>query len=486
VTPGAGRRGEAEISVVRLARELAARGSVDHGCLFPAGSAALAMVSGGQDSLALVHVLATGALGRSGPGSVRALHVNHHLRGDESEADERLVVEACARMGVTLEVDHRPIAKAAGNVQEVAREARREAALEAAARWGCARIALGHTVDDQVETMLYRLGRYGGLAAFRAMLPSDPPWVRPLLGCRRRETAEYCVAQGLEFADDRGNAYPGYARTGIRERVLPAWEEELPGAVQAAARAAEVAAELEAYVARQCETLALDLVSPYGEGLSIAGLRAVDPGLRRLFLHGWIERHTEAPVSREAVLGVDSLLEGGGSAERAVSGGWVVRKEYDRLSLEPRAGAAGSTQSRSVVGSVPGAATESVPGPVVLPVPGEAVWGRVTVSAERVGRFQAPDPAVETYIDARCCTQALEVRGPRPGDRVRPLGGPGTRKLQDVLVDLRVPARDRPHVPLVVCAGRILWVCGLVTAEEGRIGRETGALVRLSVEASGS
>ncbi len=176
---------------------------------------------------------------------MHALHVNHHLRGAESDDDEALVVRACGERGVSLTVAHRPVAKTGGNVQERAREARREAALQAAAEHGCDRIALGHTADDQAETMLYRLGRYGGLAAFRAMPPCDPPWVRPLLEARRAETEAYCRERGIEFAVDRGNAYPGYARTALREEVLPAWEAAMPGAVEAAARAAEVAGEME-------------------------------------------------------------------------------------------------------------------------------------------------------------------------------------------------------------------------------------------------
>ena len=89
---------------------------------------------------------------------MHALHVNHHLRGEESDADEALVVRACGFVGVSLTVVHRPIEKAGGNVQEAARDARRSAALATAVEQGCDRIALGHTADDQVETMLYRLG----------------------------------------------------------------------------------------------------------------------------------------------------------------------------------------------------------------------------------------------------------------------------------------------------------------------------------------
>ena len=128
--------------------------------LFPAADAALLMVSGGQDSLTLLEILGQGLLGKAGPADLQALHVNHHLRGEESEADERLVREHCSRLGVRLTVVDRSLAKGTGNLMESAREARRRAALDVAREVGARRIVLGHTLDDQVETMLYRLGRY--------------------------------------------------------------------------------------------------------------------------------------------------------------------------------------------------------------------------------------------------------------------------------------------------------------------------------------
>lgn len=444
--------------MARKARELMCRE-----CLFPSGSRALVMVSGGQDSLALLHLLVGGSAGKAGPASLHVLHVNHHLRGRESDDDEALVVRACELMGVTLTVAHRPVKKAAGNLQESARLARREAALHVAGEYECERIALGHTADDQVETMLYRLGRYGGLSAFRCMASCDPPWVRPLLGCRREETAAYCREHDLRFAQDQGNAYPGYARTGLRERVLPAWEGVLPGAVEAACRAAEVAAEMEQLVAG-----ALTEADPCIAGaqdLSAAGLLRLAPPVRRLLLHRWLEERAPAAASRAAVLAVETLLALPGSGERALAGGWRVRKEYDRLSFE--------------YGARP---ERAFPEPAPLPVPGQTRWNGTLVRAEHAERFCAPDVLREAYVDARSLDGPLLVRGPRPGDRLRPLGASGTRKLQDLLVDLRVPARVRPGTPLVVCGQRIVWVCGLVLAEEGRIRRDTTAMVRFRVE----
>jgi len=431
--------------------------------------------------VALLHFLATGRAGKDGPVSVYALHVNHHLRGAESDADEALVRELCAGLGVELTVVHKPVDKKKGNVQEAARELRREAGLGVAEEWGCDRIALGHTADDQVETIFYRLGRYGGLGALAAMRACDPPWVRPLLDCRRQETAAYCRTHGLTFASDSGNVYPGYARTAIREKVVPAWEAALPGGVAAACRAAEVATEM-----REVARFVVDqLLPPMGmtaaaEELQVGNLRKLPPAVRRVLLHEWLERRDREAASRAAVLAVESLLDLSGTAVRSVGGGWRVVKEYERLYLErepPR------EEGERKVEAGPGWRwAKDVCGPVPLPIPGEALWGEAVLRAEYVSEFHPPSSPREAFFDAASLSSPLEVRGPRPGDRIWPLGAPGRRKLQDVFVDQRVPARLRAQVPVVVSGERIVWVAGLLSSEEGRIGPETKVIVRLSME----
>ncbi len=454
-------------SLVRKADQLARRD-----CLFPRGSKALVMVSGGQDSVTLLHLLATGALGSAGPASVHALHVNYHLRAEESDADEALVVKTCASLGVGLSVVQRPLDKSEGNVQELAREARRVAAIEAAVQMGCERIAVGHTADDQVETLLYRMGRYGGLAAMAGMKPCDPPWARPLLECRRQETEAYCAAHGLEYARDRGNAYPGYARTGIRESVLPAWEAALPGAVAAACRTAEVAAEMEeltqVVLAEAAATVRVPgLGGGADSGLSAAALLSLPTPVRRLLLHDWLGRRATPEASRASVLAVESLLSVPGSAQRALGGGWSALKEYDLVYVGH------TTLTRA-----------AAPDPVLLPVPGVAEWAGATVVAEVVGGFRAVDIAREAIVDADSVTGALSVRRPRPGDKLQPLGAPGARKLKEVFIDLRVPARERACRPLVVCGERIVWVCGLVVAEDAKVTATTERFLLLTVSPS--
>ena len=477
-----------KVGIVSKVRALVLREAM----FIPSGSA-LVMVSGGQDSLSLLEILGLGLIGRAGPESIHALHVNHHLRGEESEADECLVRGHCYRLGVALTVVDRPMVKGMGNLMESAREARRRAALETAEEVGAERIVLGHTLDDQVETMLYRLGRYGGLAAFRGMTPIDPPWVRPLLTCRRAETAGFCAARGLEHAVDSGNAYPGYARTGIRERVLAAWEAVLPGAVEAAGRAAEVAGEMEE-LSRWVLSAASGLAAPgllMDEGSSAVHLLFLPASLRRLLLFDSLERAEGLEAARASVLAVERLMKKGGSGYLDMGGAWRCHKENDRVWLERVGGLASESGGVDVAsGRARAVALKDRPA-VSLHVPGQAEWEGVAVRAEYVEfgsadaamtAAKAADFAREAYLDAAALSPVLTVRGPQPGDRVRPLGASGSRKLQDIFVDRKVPARLRPQVPLVLSGERILWVGGMVTAEEGRITGETTRIARLSLQ----
>ncbi len=441
------------------------------------------MVSGGQDSLALLHLMATGALGAHGPRSVRVLHVNHHLRGDESQADQVLVETHCDALGVPVSVVHAPVSKEGGNVQAEARRLRQAAALEMLGEAGLSVAAVAHTLDDQVETLLYRLGRYGGLRALAGMSPNDPPWVRPLLGVRRAETDAYCRAHGLEYAVDRGNENPGYARTGLRQRVVPTWEEVLPGAVAAAGRAAEVAAE--AYqVLREVVDAALIDVAPADvpaggspRELSIARLSSLSPALRRAVLHTVLEDCVGQGTARALVLDVEALLAGDGQAGVALGGGWTAERVYGRLLVRSPVDRGGADVDQDLDQDLDSGSSV----PAALSCPGEAAWGGVVIGAEPTPFYRAHDPRIEAYLDAAAVGGGMWVRGVLPGDRMRPLGGPGSRLVQDILVDLKVPRGLRSRVPVVGSGDTIIWLAGYAVAEEGRIGPTTHRLVRVSV-----
>ncbi len=477
------------------------------------------MVSGGQDSTCLLHLLATGAVPEASRARLRALHVNHGLRGPESEADERLVRALCERLQVPLTVVAAPLSKEEGNLQARARDLRRRAALDLLESAGSeGQIALGHTLDDQVETLLYRVGRYAGLAALAGMRPRQGVWVRPLLAVRRRETARYCEDQQLAFAEDRGNIDPAYARSRLRAGVLPAWEAALPGAVETAARTAEVAAEALDLLQVTADALLEDLgfaepAAEFGPALSVARLSRLPREARHLLLHRFLGRMPTLEPSEELVAAVDGLVRGTAGRSVTLPGGLVAVRDYQWLRvLAPAEGAAaggpvGAAGFGARAGTAPGGpgvppGVNLTPPPAPLPVPGRATWGGLTLAAAIVPEYRAPDVRWEAYLDADAlglpaapdsragegpgASQAggeyLTVRAALPGDRFRALGSPGRRKLQDVLVDLGVPARLRARLPLVVCDGEVVWIAGYLTAERGRIGRSTKRVLHLRTE----
>src|SRR6188768_1254641 len=169
---------------------------VREGGLVPAGTPLVAMLSGGRDSVCLLDL----AVRLLGPGAVTAVHVNYGLR-DDSDADEAHCTALCARLGVELELERPRRPEGPGNLQSWARDTRYAAAAKLAFGEG-ATIATGHTADDQVETILYRLASSPSRRALLGMRPREGRLVRPLLGTTRAETTAYCEERDLAWRDD--------------------------------------------------------------------------------------------------------------------------------------------------------------------------------------------------------------------------------------------------------------------------------------------
>jgi hypoxanthine phosphoribosyltransferase len=189
--------------------------------LLPTGGPVVALLSGGRDSTCLLGVAAE----LCGAGAVRALHVNYGLRGEASDGDERHCEELCARLGVPLAVERARRPEDAGNLQAWARDVRYAAGARAVTSAGAgARLAAGHTVGDQVETILYRLASSPGRRALTGMAAASGALVRPLLaaGVTRAETAAWCAGQGLAWREDASNLDQTYARVRVREDLVPA------------------------------------------------------------------------------------------------------------------------------------------------------------------------------------------------------------------------------------------------------------------------
>jgi tRNA(Ile)-lysidine synthase len=268
--------------------------AVREGGMLAPGAALVAMLSGGRDSVCLLD-LAARVLG---PEGVTALHVNYGLR-DDAAGDEAHCAELCERLGVPLEVERPRRPEGPGNLQAWARDARYAAAAALAER-DDGLIATGHTADDQVETILYRLASSPSRRALLGMRQRDGRLVRPLLGFSREQTTAYCEERGLAWRDDPSNAEPAYARNRVRHGLARAMAEVHPAAARNVLRTAELLRD-EADVLDTLVAAELD-----GEGgsarnsISLDRLAELPPALRRLVVQQLADRAAGRPVAGAA------------------------------------------------------------------------------------------------------------------------------------------------------------------------------------------
>jgi tRNA(Ile)-lysidine synthase len=252
--------------------------------LLAEGRAVVVMLSGGRDSSCLLEV----AVAVCGAAAVSAVHVNYGLR-DAAAEDERHCLAHCERLSVPLAV-HRPARPPGGNLQAWAREERYSAARARAAERG-AEIATGHTADDQIETILYRLASSPSRRALLGMEPRDAGVVRPLLCTTRQETTAYCRARGIQWREDESNAGDRFARGRIRHELIPALRRVHPAAEANVLALADIlrgeAAVLDA---------AVNDALAGGSEVPLAELRALPPALARLI----VQRLADAAIGRPA------------------------------------------------------------------------------------------------------------------------------------------------------------------------------------------
>jgi tRNA(Ile)-lysidine synthase len=268
--------------------------AVAEGGLLPSGSTLVAMLSGGRDSICLLD-LSTRLLGA---GAVTALHVNYGLR-DNSDEDQVHCQVLCERIGVSLEVERPRRPEGPGNLQAWARDVRYAAAAELAEE-DESLIATGHTADDQVETILYRLASSPSRRALLGMRPRDGMLVRPLLGFTRDETTGYCEERGLQWRDDPTNAESSYARNRVRHGLAAALAEVHPAAAQNVLRTAELLrAEAEVLDALVAAELDGSDGSPRNT-ISLDRLGELPPALRRLVVQQLADRAAGRPVAGAA------------------------------------------------------------------------------------------------------------------------------------------------------------------------------------------
>lgn len=459
-------------------------------CLLDAGATILVGVSGGPDSLCLLHTLH-----RLGYATIAACF-NHQLRA-EAEVEIKMVENLAAQMGIPFVGGQGDVAAAAHSsgqsIEATAREMRYRFLFSSARELQAGAVAVGHNANDQVETVLMHVLRGSGLdglrgMAYRSLSAWDEriPLVRPLLRCWREEIQAYCDAAGLQPALDRSNLEPVYLRNRIRLDLLPEIERLAPGARAHIWNLAHLAED---------ELEWLGTLEQQAWTNCIAGSSASCVRFDLAAMQGLAE-----PLQRRLIRRAAMLLRPSGdglnyeNAQRAVN--FIRSPRGDRkielaqkleLRIQKKMAVLSAREYRPDFSQYPQMdrnllAALSLPGSLEL---GTGWWISAEVCAppEAEILIAARDELqLEAWLDAAAISGQLAVRPPQPGDRFQPLGmSAGNQKLSDFWINRHVPAAVRPAWLLVVDSSQIAWVAGFSPAHAFRVRPETTQCIHLKV-----
>jgi tRNA(Ile)-lysidine synthase len=456
--------------------------------LIPRGARVLAAVSGGSDSVALAHLLRE-LDGRGDLALAGLVHFNHQLRA-AANSDEDFVRGIADRLVVPFFADRGDVGARSRrehrSLEDAARAARYEwferARIMAAADF----VALGHTRDDQAETVLLRLARGAGPRGLSGMHPRNGVIVRPLLGCRRDELRSWLAARGLSFVDDETNVDVTIPRNRVRAELLPLLAKRFnPGIVDVLADQADLARDAWTWMAEEAASLARHAVRVRDDGtvavreLDVARLAAAPIALQRLVIWNALrEVGGGRTMTFEHVDAVRRML-GDTPPGNADFPGQRVERIGRALVLTGRS--AGTAGRRIAAASNLFQFSLSIPGEVVVP---DA--GIVSVEPLAGATVRSAADGSAAVVRADLCGGSLVVRNRRPGDRFRPVGMGGRKKLQDFFVDRKVARERRDAVPIVADENdRIVWVAGYEIDEAFRVTDRSQPVLLLKFKALG-
>ena len=447
--------------------------------------------SGGPDSTALVYCLV--GLQNSMNLSLHLAHLNHDFRGEEAEEDARFVSKMAKGLGLPCTVDEaNPMVyqeeHKVSSFEEAAREVRYDFLTALAQKIGALAIALGHTADDQAETILMHFLRGAGLPGLMGMQevtewhsprpPLKGTLYRPLLEATRMETKAYCLELGIPFREDSTNLSMKFTRNRVRHQLLPLMQGYNSRVREALVRTGRSVSEAVSYLEGELDRIWPTISTRKGDSLYMGteGFKALHP-----FLQGMALRRSYGEVKENMRRLTDShvrsmLKLAAGPPGRSVNlpGGLVMRTLGRQIAMGPAEGAEATRQRTDKEYPL------EVPG--VTHIPG---W---VVTVEMVPPPSNPDTSdpMAAFFDVDKLGSGLAVRTRREGDYFRPMGLVGRKKLKDFLIDLKIPRELRDSVPLLVSDKGILWVAPYRLSEVAKVREGTRKTVLIRWESTGS
>lgn len=443
------------------------------------GQTLLVAVSGGRDSLVLLDVMVQ--LAPRAEIALRVLHVDHGLR-PESTADAAFVEGVAQHYGLPCSVLKVEISREGKgkplSPEEAAREARYEAFERELSDTGADCLATGHTADDRVETMLIRLISGAGPSALASIAPVRYPYVRPAIEVWRSEVDAHVPFLPFVPREDPSNLDLSIPRNRIRHELLPLLERQYnPSIRKALLREADMLASSQELVTPLIEEAMADVSSLEGDiEIDIQALGSRPLAIKRQVI---VDVLTGLGIEPDFDMVEDirlKVLEAKGNPRLVLSAGVTARKVYGSMIIGSRPSPV-RLQGR-------GATEEWI-------IPGEGNYLlrylslRLRISSRPYGgedpKGSSSGPAV-AWLDASCLSFPLKVRRIRPGDRFHPLGSQGTKKVQDFLVDLKLPREDRRNVIVLESGGKIVWLLGLRMDDRFKVNEDTSRMAVIEFE----
>lgn len=429
--------------------------------LIECGQQVAVAVSGGADSMVLLHVLHRLQL----PCGFRlsALHYEHGIRGAQSEEDMRFVQETCAKLGIPLFVERGnalQIAQEQGkNLEDTARRLRYDFFARCCREQGIDRVAVAHHKDDLAETFLLHLIRGSGPQGLCAMpYLREDGIIRPLLDVSRKQIEAYAAEHGIAFRQDSTNEDLHYSRNFLRLQLLPQMRKLNPEVSDAIARAGRLLEEeqqlLTEYTLREYAAIAQEQQGRII--LQIEELRLLPAAMRRRVLRMAVHRCTGTlqDVGSAAIEQLERLAEQGETGKIfSLPGIFFAQVNYGLLILSPKMYTIDKMEPMRIQ-----------PGENLLPD-----GGRLLIRpAERPNSFP-PRQSLCQYIDAQKLPQNCMLRTRQEGDLFRPFGVQGSQKLKEWFIDRKIPREQREQQLLLCCGKEVLWIIGHSLSETLRV-----------------
>ena len=441
-------------------------------------------VSGGPDSVCLLHILL--GLRDKSDITLHAAHLNHKLRGDESDADAEYVADLARKMRLPAIVEQRDVKAYQKSrrlsLEEAAREVRYNFLTEVAEAVGAQAVAVGHTLDDHIETILMHLIRGSGTRGLRGLQPSST-WhskkaaltvIRPLLEVSREETAAYCQRYQLKPRLDSSNLSLSPLRNRIRQQLIPLLESYNPQVTEALLRTARIAADDLAVLEETAAESGGRVVEQRQNTIILnkEGFIKLPPSLQRHLLRAAIEGLLGNLMDIESRHIEEIMVSLHKPAGKIITlpDGLLFVIEYDRYLLG---------NDPSALSPLPALETEHA-----LQIPGITALPGWQISADVMEPKQASDEgdSFTTFFDLDRTGNKLTVRPRRPGDRFQPLGMSQSKKLNEFMIDHKIPQAWRRRVPIVCSPEQIIWVAGWRIDERVKVAENTKRVLRLELK----